>query len=82
MCHYSIEELASVATSFRGEIAPAPAGQLAYVSRVPYGVVFAMAPWNAPMILGLRAVACPIVRTIKSRKTTVLLRATMFADGW
>lgn len=58
----SFEELAGVATALRGEIAPSHAGQRAYLTRIPYGVVFGMAPWNAPMILGTRAVANPIVR--------------------
>ncbi|KAI1500247.1 aldehyde dehydrogenase domain-containing protein [Biscogniauxia marginata] len=32
----------------------------AMILREPYGVVFAMAPWNAPYILGARAVLFPI----------------------
>ncbi|KZV92379.1 aldehyde dehydrogenase [Exidia glandulosa HHB12029] len=56
-----IEELAAASTALRGEIAPSHAGQRAYLTRVPYGVVFAMAPWNAPMTLGTRSVANPIM---------------------
>lgn len=32
----------------------------AIVFKEPYGVILAIAPWNAPLILGLRAVAAAI----------------------
>ncbi|KAI1325742.1 aldehyde dehydrogenase [Xylariaceae sp. FL0255] len=32
----------------------------AVILREPYGVVLAMAPWNAPLILGTRSVLCPL----------------------
>ncbi|KAK6350280.1 hypothetical protein TWF696_006514 [Orbilia brochopaga] len=35
-------------------------GMKGIVSRAPYGVVGAIAPWNAPLILGLRALLAPI----------------------
>ena len=57
-----LEELASAATALRGEIAPSKPGQRAYILREPFGVVLAMAPWNAPLTLGFRSVANPIVR--------------------
>ncbi|KAH7106031.1 aldehyde dehydrogenase [Auriculariales sp. MPI-PUGE-AT-0066] len=56
-----LEELAGVATTIRDEIAPHTPNQSAYITRVPFGVVFAMAPWNAPWVLGMRAVANPIM---------------------
>lgn len=55
------EELAALATTLRTEIAPSHAGQTAYVMREPYGVVYAGAPWNGPLMLGLRSVANPIM---------------------
>lgn len=61
LAHEVIEELASASTALRGEIAPSHSGQRAYLTRVPYGVVFGMAPWNAPMTLGTRAAANPIM---------------------
>lgn len=51
----SIDETAALATALTGSIAPSEHGQRAYIQRVPYGVVFAMAPWNAPLILSVRA---------------------------
>jgi acyl-CoA reductase-like NAD-dependent aldehyde dehydrogenase len=33
---------------------------MALVLKEPYGVVVGMAPWNAALLLGLRAVATPI----------------------
>ncbi|KAH7106032.1 aldehyde dehydrogenase [Auriculariales sp. MPI-PUGE-AT-0066] len=58
----ALEELAGVATTaLRSEIAPSSPGQHGYITRVPFGVVFAMAPWNAPWVLGTRAAANPIM---------------------
>ncbi|SCZ87932.1 BZ3500_MvSof-1268-A1-R1_Chr2-3g05400 [Microbotryum saponariae] len=57
----SIEEAAASATlALRGEIATTEAGKRAYISRCPYGVVFAMAPWNAPFVLSQRAALNPV----------------------
>lgn len=36
-------------------------GQTAHVSREPYGVVLAITPWNAPLILATRAAVNPIM---------------------
>ncbi|KZW02940.1 aldehyde dehydrogenase [Exidia glandulosa HHB12029] len=55
------EELGALATSLRAETAPSRAGQTAYVFREPYGVVYAGAPWNGPLMLGMRSVANPIM---------------------
>ena len=35
-------------------------GQLSYAVREPMGVVAAFAPWNAPLILGIRSIAVPL----------------------
>ncbi|GAA6018938.1 hypothetical protein JCM10207_009207 [Rhodosporidiobolus poonsookiae] len=58
----SIEEVAAAATNaLRGEIATTEPHQRAYLERCPYGVVLGIAPWNAPMTLGQRAVLQPIM---------------------
>jgi benzaldehyde dehydrogenase (NAD) len=36
------------------------AGGMALVLKEPYGVVVGIAPWNAALLLGVRAVAAPI----------------------
>jgi len=35
-------------------------GSMALVVKEPYGVVVGIAPWNAALLLGLRAVVAPI----------------------
>ncbi|CAL5867604.1 uncharacterized protein PFLUO_LOCUS1823 [Penicillium psychrofluorescens] len=35
-------------------------GQSAMVFKQPYGVILSIAPWNAPFILGVRAIALPL----------------------
>lgn len=49
-------------------------GVLARVERVPAGVVFGIAPWNAPLILGVRALAAPLLVG-----NTVLVKGNEFA---
>ena len=59
----SLEETAAAATmALRGEVATTDAGQRAYISRCPFGIVFGSAPWNAPVVLGQRAVMQPVGR--------------------
>ena len=41
------------------------------VFKEPYGVVLGIAPWNAPFILAIRAVACPLICG-----NTVILKAS------
>ncbi len=54
-------EAASMTTQIGGEIIPSDVpGSLAMGLRQPAGVVLGMAPWNAPVILGVRAVAMPL----------------------
>jgi len=51
-------EAASLTTQVGGEVIPSDqAGSLALALRVPAGVVLAIAPWNAPVILGVRSLA-------------------------
>jgi benzaldehyde dehydrogenase (NAD) len=54
-------EAASLTTQINGEVIPSDVpGNLAMAIRQPAGVVLGMAPWNAPVILGTRAVAVPL----------------------
>ncbi|PYE80619.1 aldehyde dehydrogenase [Pseudoroseicyclus aestuarii] len=54
-------EAAGLTTQVKGEIVPSNRlGTTAYAVRQPAGVVLAMAPWNAPVILGIRAIAAPL----------------------
>ncbi|KAG0637925.1 aldehyde dehydrogenase domain-containing protein [Tuber brumale] len=49
-------------------------GRTALVQKEPYGVVLAIAPWNAPMFLALRAVLFPI-----AAGNTVILKSSEFS---
>jgi benzaldehyde dehydrogenase (NAD) len=56
-----IREAASLTTQIAGEVIPSDVpGSLAMGVRQPAGVVLGIAPWNAPIILGVRAVATPL----------------------
>jgi vanillin dehydrogenase len=56
-----VREAASLTTQIAGEIIPSDVpGSLAMGVRQPAGVVVAIAPWNAPVILGVRAIATPL----------------------
>lgn len=56
-----LREAASLPTQIKGEIIPSNRpGSLAMAVRQPVGVVFSMAPWNAPVILGVRSLAAPL----------------------
>ncbi len=56
-----LREAASMTTRLTGEVIPSDKpGTLAMAMREPVGVLVGMAPWNAPIILGVRAVAMPI----------------------
>ncbi|MCF3130370.1 aldehyde dehydrogenase family protein [Streptomyces olivochromogenes] len=56
-----LREAAAATTAPRGEVLSAQeAGTLGLAVREPLGVVAAFAPWNAPVILGVRAVAAPL----------------------
>lgn len=56
-----LQEAASLTTQVGGELIPSDVpGSLAMAVRQPAGVVLGMAPWNAPVILGVRAVATPL----------------------
>ena len=67
-----LREAASMTTQISGEIIPSDLpGSLAMGVRQPCGVVVGIAPWNAPVILGTRAVAMPL-----ACGNTVILKAS------
>ena len=56
-----LREAASLTTQVTGETIPSDSpGCLAISVRRPVGVVLGIAPWNAPVILGVRALATPL----------------------
>ena len=56
-----IREAAALTTQVAGEVIPSDVpGSLAMGIRQPAGVVLGIAPWNAPVILGVRAIATPL----------------------
>lgn len=65
-------EAASMTTQISGEVIPSDVpGSLAMGLRQAAGVVLGMAPWNAPIILGVRAIAMPL-----ACGNTVVLKAS------
>jgi acyl-CoA reductase-like NAD-dependent aldehyde dehydrogenase len=67
-----LREAAAQSYSVVGEVIPSDVpGSLAMGVRQPAGVVVGMAPWNAPVILGTRAVATPL-----AFGNTVVLKAS------
>ena len=56
-----LREAASMTTQIAGEVIPSDVpGSMAFAVRRPCGIVLGIAPWNAPVILGMRAVAMPL----------------------
>ncbi len=74
-CHLAagmLGEAAAMTTSVTGEVIPSDVpGLTAMAIRQPAGVVLGIAPWNAPVILGTRAVATPL-----AFGNTVVLKAS------
>jgi benzaldehyde dehydrogenase (NAD) len=67
-----LREAAALTTQIGGEIIPSDKpGCLALALREPAGVVLGIAPWNAPVILGVRAIAVPL-----ACGNTVVLKAS------
>jgi acyl-CoA reductase-like NAD-dependent aldehyde dehydrogenase len=67
-----LREAASMTTQVSGEVIPSEIpGSLAFSIRQPVGVVLGIAPWNAPVILGVRAIAVPL-----ACGNTVVLKAS------
>lgn len=56
-----LREAAAMTTQVSGEVIPSDVpGSLAMAVRQPVGVVLGIAPWNAPIILGVRSIAVPL----------------------
>jgi vanillin dehydrogenase len=67
-----LREAASMTTQIAGEVIPSDVpGLTALGMRQPAGVVLGIAPWNAPVILGVRALAMPL-----ACGNTVVLKAS------
>ena len=67
-----LREAAAMTTQIGGEVIPSDKpGCIAMATRQPVGVVLGIAPWNAPVILGVRAVALPL-----ACGNTVVLKAS------
>ena len=67
-----VREAAALTTQIGGEVIPSDKpGCLAMALREPVGVMLGIAPWNAPIILGVRAIAMPL-----ACGNTVILKAS------
>lgn len=56
-----VREAASITTQIGGEVIPSDKpGCMAMALREPVGPILGIAPWNAPIILGVRAIAVPL----------------------
>ena len=56
-----VREAAALTTQISGEVIPSDhEGTIAMALREPVGVMLGIAPWNAPIILGVRAIAVPL----------------------
>jgi vanillin dehydrogenase len=72
-----LREAAASTTQLSGETIPSDIpGNIALSVRQPVGVILGIAPWNAPMILGMRAVAMPL-----ACGNTVVLKASEECPG-
>jgi len=72
-----LREAAAMTTQIDGSIIPSNVpGNLAMAVRQPCGVVLGIAPWNAPVILGTRALAMPL-----ACGNTVVLKASEICPG-
>jgi acyl-CoA reductase-like NAD-dependent aldehyde dehydrogenase len=56
-----IREAGAITTQITGEVIPSDhEGTIAMAVKEPVGVILGIAPWNAPIILGVRAIAVPL----------------------
>ncbi|TDL25347.1 aldehyde dehydrogenase [Rickenella mellea] len=63
MAARSLRDAAGLAVQVLGQTYPSSAvpGAEVLVQRKPHGVILAIAPWNAPIVLTVRAVAIPLI---------------------
>jgi len=67
-----LREAGAMTTQIVGEVVPSDVpGSLSMALRQPAGVVLGIAPWNAPIILGVRSIAMPL-----ACGNTVILKAS------
>ncbi|MGY2736704.1 aldehyde dehydrogenase [Sphingomonas sp. UYP23] len=67
-----VREAAALTTQISGEVIPSDKpGCISMAVREPVGVLLGIAPWNAPIILGVRAIAVPL-----ACGNTVVLKAS------
>jgi vanillin dehydrogenase len=60
-CIQVLREAAAAITRPAGELLPTSIpGAYSMAQRVPFGVVGAISPWNAPLVLGIRSIAIPL----------------------
>jgi acyl-CoA reductase-like NAD-dependent aldehyde dehydrogenase len=84
-----VREAASLTTQITGEVIPSDKpGCLAMALKEPVGVILGIAPWNAPIILGVRAIAVPlacgnavILKASEQCPRTHALIVEAFAEG-
>ncbi len=61
LCIQVLREAAAATTRPVGELLPTSIpGAYSMAQRVPFGVVGAISPWNAPLVLGIRSIAIPL----------------------
>ena len=61
LCIQVLREAASATTRPMGELLPTSIpGAYSISRRTPFGVVGAISPWNAPLVLGIRSIAIPL----------------------
>ncbi len=72
-----LREAAAMTTQISGEVIPSDKpGNMSFGIRQPVGVCVGIAPWNAPVILGTRAIAMPL-----ACGNTVVLKASEMCPG-
>nr|WP_197090446.1 aldehyde dehydrogenase family protein [Cupriavidus basilensis] len=71
-----LREAAYMTTRIQGEVIPSDEARVAMAMRCPVGVVLGIAPWNAPVVLGVRAVAMAL-----ACGNTAILKASDVSPG-
>jgi acyl-CoA reductase-like NAD-dependent aldehyde dehydrogenase len=72
-----LREAGAITTQVMGSTIPSDKpGNLSIATRTPAGVVLGIAPWNAPVILGVRSIAVPL-----AIGNTVILKSSELCPG-